>query len=251
MARLSPETGRPEPGASLRRFYRQYRTFGVEQNLLSVATQQKLSNRRPAAQADDDQLGILFGGALDQVLAGRLSAHIFVDSVGNSQISEPALDLGECFPIGQDLIGVLFVATLHRMDHDQLSLPQLDLLNGPIQSSLTCWATDETNDNLHSLLAPFSSSRLPARHPTPPIPSRGSCPPPSSIERRAHRAASRWWPDATPGPIPSWLASRRNHPSIPPPARPRRRPPARWFLQPRVAARALPADRPGTASTAH
>src|SRR6476659_4407834 len=49
---------------------REYRAGGVEQDLLGVAPEDQLADRRPPAQPDHDQLGLDLASDADQVLGG-------------------------------------------------------------------------------------------------------------------------------------------------------------------------------------
>ena len=63
--------------------------MGVEQDPLGVAAEDELADRRAAAQADDDQLGLVGLGDADQVLGGLEAAHQLPDLVLDAGPVEP------------------------------------------------------------------------------------------------------------------------------------------------------------------
>ena len=69
---------------------RQHRAGGVEQHPLGVAAEDQLADRRAAAQADHDQLGVVGLGDADQVLGGLEAADELADLVLDAGLVELA-----------------------------------------------------------------------------------------------------------------------------------------------------------------
>src|SRR5690625_2701708 len=110
-----------------RGFDGQDRALCIQQDLLSVGSQDELAHRAASAQPDHDELCALRGRHLDQVLGRGIPADQCANLVLDPCLVEPAVYLLELLLEAPGLLPVPVAAAVMGVDDDQLRRTQLGL----------------------------------------------------------------------------------------------------------------------------
>src|ERR671910_1180909 len=126
---------------------REHRARRVEQDALSVASQDQLSDRRASAQPDDDEVGRGFLGNGDEVVGGVEAANQLADLGIHPDLGELRPD-GLQLGIRPDRLGGVEVApAVGRVDDDQVCPAQTGLLRSPPQGRTAFGLRDVPDDD--------------------------------------------------------------------------------------------------------
>src|SRR5690625_1252725 len=132
-----------------RGFDGQHGALCIQQDLLSVGSQDELAHRAASAQPDHDEIGALLGRHLDQVLSRRVPADQRANLVLDPCLVEPAVYLLELLLEAPGLFSVPVAAAVVGVDNDQLGRAQLGLGCCAAQCRAAFWFGNVSDDDGH------------------------------------------------------------------------------------------------------